>query len=316
MTDLKCGDHVRGNIVRMNRTAEGIVLGIHERTVSIETLKGERTMLDKKTIENIGIGARIKARRMELDISQKSLAQSLSVAQPNLSQWETGKLLPPKEMIEALEAELGISLAEEVNKAAFNGVTTYFDPSVIKEKTVAPLREKDILDNEGNFKNKVPAFKEPEKKDPGVEQVAASHPWRSYEKEVAAKVEHRVIPALPPEVCEKLDAQMDAAAEAIKSELKGDNMTVSIETGSITFAEPTKEIFINGKPLHLASENTTLDLDEVLTAFFPRFGNFHADYQLAGAFELLLQAEAGDACLDDLRKARVKLDKTIACLEK
>ena len=289
MNDLKIGDFVRGNIVRTNRTVEGIVLGIHERTVSIETLKGERTMLDKKTIENIGIGARIKARRMELDISQKSLAKSLSVAQPNLSQWETGKLLPPKEMIEALEAELGISLAEEVNKAAFNGVTTYFDPSVIKEKTVAPLRERDILDKEGNFKNKVPAFKEPVP-----------------------------VPPLPPEVCEKMDAQMDAARVAINSidsELKGDNLTVSIETGTINIAEPSKGILFNGKPLQ-ASENTMLDLDEILTAFFPRFGNFHADYQLAGAFELLLQAEAGNTCLEDLRKARAKLDKAIACLEK
>lgn len=259
-------------------------------------------MLDKKTIENIGIGARIKARRMELDISQKSLAQSLSVAQPNLSQWETGKLLPPKEMIEALEAELGISLAEEVNKAAFNGVTTYFDPSVIKEKTVAPLRERDILDKEGNFKNKVPAFKEPV---PEVEAVEKPFSWTN----------HLDNPT-PMTVAPKVGIDMASGSKDVNSELKGDNLTVSIETGTIEFAEPTKEIFINGKPLHLAPENTTLDLDEVLTAFFPRFGNFHADYQLAGAFELLLQAEAGNACLDDLRQARAKLDKAIACLEK
>ena len=70
---------------------------------------------------------------------------------------------------------------------------------------------------------------------------------------------------------------------------------------------PDTEPFITIQPL---------DLNEILTAFFPRFGNFHADYQLAGAFELLLQAEAGDACLDDLRKARAKLDKAIKCLEK
>ena len=290
MNDLKIGDFVRGNIVRTSRTVEGIVLGVHERTVSIETLNGERTMLDKKTIENIGIGARIKARRMELDISQKSLAKSLSVAQPNLSQWETGKLLPPKEMIEALEAELGISLAEEVNKAAFNGVTTYFDPSVIKEKTVAPLRERDILDKEGNFKNKVPAFKEPEKKEPEVEQVAPAHPWRTYETEVAAKVEPA---AVVPENVRTL-------------ELKPEDQGIYIMTNeSVPFTIPEPTIYPQ-----------PLDLNEILTAFFPRFGNFHADYQLAGAFELLLQAEAGDACLDDLRKARAKLDKAIACLEK
>lgn len=301
MNDLKIGDFVRGNIVRTNRTAEGTVLGVHERTVSIETLKGERSMLDKKTIENIGIGARIKARRMELDISQKSLAKSLSVAQPNLSQWETGKLLPPKEMIEALEAELGISLAEEVNKAAFNGVTTYFDPSVIKEKTVAPLRERDILDKEGNFKNKVPAFKEPV---PEVEAVEKPFSWTN----------HLDNPT-PMMVAPKVGIDSTSGSEDVNSELKGDNMTVSIETGTIKIAEPSKGILFNGKPLQ-ASENTMLDLDEVLTAFFPRFGNFHADYQLAGAFELLLQAEAGNACLDDLRKAREKLDKAIKCLEK
>lgn len=57
MNDLRIGDFVRGNIVRTSRTVEGIVLGVHEQNVSIETLK-ERTMLDKKTIENIGIGAK------------------------------------------------------------------------------------------------------------------------------------------------------------------------------------------------------------------------------------------------------------------
>lgn len=315
MTDLKPGDYVRGNVVRKDRIAEGMVLGIKINTVSIETEKGERLMLEKTNLEKIGIGTRIKDRRNELDIKQAKLAERLGVNQSKLSQWETGKIRPPADLIPKIEKALGIDLTESV-KVPFNGVTVSYDPSVIKKKEVAPLREKDILDTEGNFKNKVPAFKEPEKKDPEVEQVAPAHPWRSYEKEVAAKVEPRAIPALPPEVCEKLDAQMDAATEAIKSELKGDNMTVSIETGSITFAEPTKEIFINSKPLHLASENTTLDLDEILTAFFPRFGNFHADYQLAGAFELLLQAEAGNACLDDLRKARAKLDKAIACLEK
>lgn len=273
MIDLKCGDHVRGNIVRTSRTAEGIVLGIHERTVSIETSKGERAMLDKKTIENIGIGARIKARRMELDISQKSLAQSLSVAQPNLSQWETGKLLPPKEMIEALEAELGISLEEEVNKAAFNGVTTYFDPSVIKEKTVAPLREKDILDKDGNFKNIVPAFKEPKT----VEEIK--------------NIPVTIIDSPP--VVEIIDLK-------------------PIPIPAITKAEMDK-IFPDSEPFITISP---LDMEDIIKNFFPRFSNFHADYQLAGAVELLLQAEAGNACLDDLRKARAKLDKAIACLEK
>ena len=109
MNDLKIGDFVRGSIVRTNRTAEGIVLGVHERTVSIETLKGERTMLDKQGIEKIGIGAKIKARRKELKMSQNELSDKVGVHFTSISVWETGKAVPARDNIEALEKALGIS---------------------------------------------------------------------------------------------------------------------------------------------------------------------------------------------------------------
>lgn len=269
MNDLKCGDHVRGNIVRTSRTAEGIVLGIHERTVSIETSKGERAMLDKKTIENIGIGAKIKARRKELKMSQNELSDKVGVHFTSISVWETGKVVPARDNIEALEKSLGISLAG-LSEKAFNGVTVSYDPSVIKKKEVAPLREKDILDAEGNFKQPVPEFKEPIT----VEEIK--------------KIPVTIIESPP--VIEILPIPKPPISKAEMDEIF-----------------PDTEPFITIQPL---------DLDEVLTAFFPRFSNFHADYQLAGAVELLLQAEAGNACLDDLRKARAKLDKAIACLEK
>ncbi len=286
MNDLKIGDFVRGNIVRTNRTAEGTVLGVHERTVSIDNGKGDRVMLDKQGIENIGMGAKIKARRKELKLSQNELSEKIGVHFTSISLWETEKNVPAADKIEALEKALGISLSGLSTKA-FNGVTVSYDPSVITKK---PLREKDILDSEGNFKNIVPAFKEPEKKEPEIEQVAPAHPWRTYETEVAAKVEPA---AVVPEKVRTLE---------LKPEDQGIIRMKEIES---VFSDT--EPFITISPL---------DLDEILTTFFPRFGNFHADYQLAGAFELLLQAEAGNACLDDLRKARAKLDKAIKCLEK
>lgn len=286
MTDLKIGDYVRGTIVRDGHIAEGVVLGVRERTVAIDNGKGDRVMLDKQGIENIGMGAKIKARRKELKLSQNELSEKIGVHFTSISLWETGKNVPAPDKIDALEKALGISLSGLSTKA-FNGVTVSYDPSVITKK---PLREKDILDSEGNFKNIVPAFKEPEKKEPEVEQVAPHHPWRTYETEVAAKVEPA---AVVPENVRTL-------------ELKPEDQGIYIMTNeSVTFTIPEPTIYPQ-----------PLDLDEVLTAFFPRFGNFHADYQLAGAFELLLQAEAGNACLDDLRKARAKLDKAIACLEK
>lgn len=270
MNDLKIGDHVRGKIVRTSRTAEGTVLGVHERTVSIDNGKGDRVMLDKQGIENIGIGAKIKARRTELKMSQAVVAAAVGVKQSTYSQWETGTFHPPADRISALEGTLGISLAGLSDKA-FNGVTVSYDPSVIKKKEVAPLREKDILDKEGNFKQPVPAFKE-QVIEQVVEQIAASHPLKTYETEVA--------------------------------KLKDVPVTILQDPPTIELiVPPTVDI-------------QPIDLDEILTTFFPRFSNFHADYQLAGAFELLLQAEAGNACLDDLRQARAKLDKAIACLEK
>ena len=283
---MKIGDYVRGTIVRTNRTAEGAVLGVHERTVSIDNGKGDRVMLDKQGIENIGMGAKIKARRKELKLSQNELSEKIGVHFTSISLWETGKNVPAADKIEALEKALGISLAGLSTKA-FNGVTVSYDPSVITKK---PLREKDILDSEGNFKNIVPAFKEPEKKEPEIEQVAPAHPWRTYETEVAKLKEIPVTIIESPPVIEILPIPKPPISKAEMDEIF-----------------PDTEPFITIQPL---------DLDEILTAFFPRFNSFHADYQLAGAFELLLQAEAGDAGLDDLRKARAKLDKAIACLEK
>lgn len=266
MNDLKIGDFVRGSIVRTNRTAEGTVLGVHERTVSIDNGKGDRVMLDKQGIENIGIGAKIKARRKELKLSQNELSDKVGVHFTSISVWETGKAVPARDNIEALEKALGISLSGLSTKA-FNGVTVSYDPSVITKK---PLREKDIMDTEGNFKQPVPEFKEPIT----VEEIK--------------KIPVTIIESPP--VIEILPIPKPPISKVEMDEIF-----------------PDTEPFITIQPL---------DLDEVLTAFFPRFNSFHADYQLAGALELLLQADSGDACLDDLRKAREKLDKAIACLEK
>ena len=276
MNDLKIGDYVRGSIVRTNRTAEGTVLGVHERTVSIDNGKGDRVMLDKQGIENIGMGAKIKARRIELKMSQGSLAQQLDIHVTSLSQWETGKKIPSADRVEQLEKALGISLSGLSTKA-FNGVTVSYDPSVITKK---PLREKDILDKDGNFKNIVPAFKEPV---PEVEAVENAFSWTNH-----------------------LDKPTPMTVEEAAAMIKDIPVT-------IIDSPPVIELI---QPLPVKHTIQPLDLDEILATFFPRFGNFHADYQLAGALELLLQAEAGNACLDDLRKARAKLDKAIACLEK
>ena len=60
----------------------------------------------------MNIGEQIESRRMELNITQQDLADSLNVSRSAISNWETGKNYPDLQIIVQISEELQISLDE------------------------------------------------------------------------------------------------------------------------------------------------------------------------------------------------------------
>ena len=63
-------------------------------------------------MDNIKTGNLIKELRIEKELTQKELAEKLSVSTAAVSKWENGKGFPDISILEPLSAELGISIAE------------------------------------------------------------------------------------------------------------------------------------------------------------------------------------------------------------
>ena len=63
-------------------------------------------------MDNIKTGNLIKELRIEKELTQKELAEKLSVSTSAVSKWENGKGFPDISILEPLSAELGISIAE------------------------------------------------------------------------------------------------------------------------------------------------------------------------------------------------------------
>ena len=63
-------------------------------------------------MDNIKTGSLIKELRIEKELTQKELAEKLSVSTAAVSKWENGKGFPDISILEPLSAELGISIAE------------------------------------------------------------------------------------------------------------------------------------------------------------------------------------------------------------
>ena len=63
-------------------------------------------------LDNIKTGSLIKELRIEKELTQKELAEKLSVSTAAVSKWENGKGFPDISILEPLSAELGISIAE------------------------------------------------------------------------------------------------------------------------------------------------------------------------------------------------------------
>ena len=72
----------------------------------IFSVKGDDLMDNKTT------GAFISARRKELSLNQKQLAEKLGVTDKAVSKWETGRSAPDISLLEPLAKELGVSVVE------------------------------------------------------------------------------------------------------------------------------------------------------------------------------------------------------------
>ena len=73
---------------------------------AILTSKGDDIMNNKTT------GTFISARRKELQLNQKQLAEKLGVTDKAVSKWETGRSAPDIALLEPLARELGVSVVE------------------------------------------------------------------------------------------------------------------------------------------------------------------------------------------------------------
>ncbi len=63
-------------------------------------------------MDNKNTGAFISARRKELSLNQKQLADKLGVTDKAVSKWETGRSAPDISLLESLARELGVSVVE------------------------------------------------------------------------------------------------------------------------------------------------------------------------------------------------------------
>ena len=63
-------------------------------------------------MDNKTTGAFISARRKELSLNQKQLAEKLGVTDKAVSKWETGRSAPDIALLEPLAKELGVSVVE------------------------------------------------------------------------------------------------------------------------------------------------------------------------------------------------------------
>ena len=63
-------------------------------------------------MDNKNTGTFISARRKELSLNQKQLADKLGVTDKAVSKWETGRSAPDISLLESLARELGVSVVE------------------------------------------------------------------------------------------------------------------------------------------------------------------------------------------------------------
>lgn len=63
------------------------------------------------------LGERIKARRVELGLTQAQLAEKAGVRQPTLSNWESDSASPHLVKLKTVAAALGVSVAELMTDA-------------------------------------------------------------------------------------------------------------------------------------------------------------------------------------------------------
>ncbi len=85
-------------------------------------------------MDNKTTGAFISARRKELSLNQKQLAEKLGVTDKAVSKWETGRSAPDIALLEPLARELGVSVVEilQGEKVEEENFPTISDEVVVK----------------------------------------------------------------------------------------------------------------------------------------------------------------------------------------
>lgn len=84
-------------------------------------------------MDQMAVGQFIAKKRKEKNLTQAQLAEKLGVSNKTISKWECGKCMPDYSIVEALCAELGITLnelidGEEVEKS----IRTYDNESIME----------------------------------------------------------------------------------------------------------------------------------------------------------------------------------------
>lgn len=323
---IEKGSLVRG-WTKQGQEYSGVLLGILERTVSVETNKGERVLLMKdetlkevKSISGYTMGERIKNLRRDAGMSQQKLADKLSVHNTAVSQWETGKALPPEQHLEALASTFGITAADLRGRAkAFNEVTVSYDPSKIKpkedrenkdvEKTSVfaslqekpLLREREILNDDGTFKG----FRGPT---PEMPKVAEVTPQVEEPLQADISVGHKQ---------KDVDAPMIVRSEKEIEIAPVEERTTYPDSWSsknpLTIKPSgTGVVYISTPGDRLLSETV---LEQFLEQFLPAFNNFVIGHKVASALDCLLQRPHGMS-LTDLKMAKDNLQQAIDYLER
>ena len=100
-------------------------------------------------MDYVGIGKRIRAQRLKLELSQEELAEKVFVTRQAVSRWETGETVPNTETLKLLSANTKLSLPVLVDIACALGVRT--DDLIFDKDTMGKdeLLEEIALELEG-----------------------------------------------------------------------------------------------------------------------------------------------------------------------
>ena len=100
-------------------------------------------------MDQVAIGARIKAARERVHLTQEQLAERIGVSNKTISKWETGKCMPDYSVVKNLCEELEITIAELMDGecAEERSVRAYDDAQIMAllKRTQELEKQKNLL---------------------------------------------------------------------------------------------------------------------------------------------------------------------------